>query len=93
LPLELQKRVHEEVERTKARCGWPAVQTLKALGISRRSYYRWLKEEAWAKALPTEAVRLRVAAVGRAFTDRARNDRNGRLRGHIRSGRKGGYCR
>jgi putative transposase len=57
LPAELQKRVHEEVERTKARSGWSAVRTLKALGIPRRSYYRWLKEEAWAKALPTEVVR------------------------------------
>jgi putative transposase len=28
-----------------------------ALGVSPRSYYRWLKEEAWAKALPTEPVR------------------------------------
>jgi putative transposase len=57
LPPELQKRVHEEVERTKARSGWPAVRTLQALGISRRSYYRWLKEEAWAKALLAEPVR------------------------------------
>ena len=48
--------MHEEVERTKARSGWSAVRTLKALGISRRSYYRWLKEEAWAKALPAESV-------------------------------------
>jgi hypothetical protein len=28
-----------------------------ALGIPRRTYYRWLKEEAWAKALPEESVR------------------------------------
>jgi transposase InsO family protein len=27
------------------------------LGIARRSYYRWLKEEAWARALPAEPVR------------------------------------
>jgi putative transposase len=57
LPPELQKRVHEEVQRTKARSGWPAVRTLQALGMSRRSYYRWLKEEAWARALPAEPVR------------------------------------
>jgi len=57
LPPELQKRVHEEVQRTKARSGWPAVRTLRALGISRRSYYRWLKDEAWARALPAEPVR------------------------------------
>jgi putative transposase len=30
-------------------------RTLGALGIARRSYYRWLKEEAWAKDRPTEA--------------------------------------
>ena len=52
----MQKRVHEEVERARARSGWPAQRTLAALGISRRSYYRWLKEEAWAKAAPAEPV-------------------------------------
>lgn len=57
MPAELQKKVHEEVERTKSRSGWPAVRTLQALGISRRSYYRWLKEESWAKVLPGEPVR------------------------------------
>ena len=57
MPPELQKKVHEEVERTRLRSGWPAVRTLAALGISRRSYYRWLKEESWAKALPSEPVR------------------------------------
>jgi putative transposase len=57
LPPELQKKVHEEVERTRLRSGWPAVRTLQALGISRRSYYRWLKEEAWAKTLPAEPAR------------------------------------
>jgi transposase InsO family protein len=29
-------------------------RTLTALGIARRSYYRWLKEEAWAKQRPAE---------------------------------------
>jgi transposase InsO family protein len=48
--------VHEDVQRTKERSGWPAQRTLAALGISRRSYYRWLKEEKWAQALPTEPV-------------------------------------
>jgi hypothetical protein len=37
------------VEQTKARSGWPAKRTLAALGIARGTYYRWLKEEAWAK--------------------------------------------
>jgi transposase InsO family protein len=53
----LQKKVHEEVERTRVRSGWSAQRTLKALGISRRSYYRWLKEEAWAKVLPAEPLK------------------------------------
>jgi putative transposase len=54
LPAELQKRVHQEVEQTKRRSGWPVKRTLAALGIAARSYYRWLKEEAWAKQRPTE---------------------------------------
>jgi putative transposase len=53
----LQKRVHEEVEQARQRSGWPAKKTLAALGISRRSYYRWLREEAWARALPSEPVK------------------------------------
>jgi putative transposase len=53
----LQKRVHEEVEQARQRSGWPAKKTLAALGIPRRTYYRWLKEEAWARALPAEPVR------------------------------------
>lgn len=57
LPPELQRRVHQEVEQTKKRSGWPASRTLTALGIARRSYYRWLKEEAWAKARPAETPR------------------------------------
>jgi len=58
LPPELQKRVHEEVVQTRQRSGWPAKRTLDVLGISRRSYYRWLREEAWARALPAEPMRL-----------------------------------
>jgi putative transposase len=53
----LQKRVHEEVVRARERSGWPAHRTLQALGVSRRSYYRWLKDETWAKELPREPVR------------------------------------
>jgi hypothetical protein len=29
-------------------------RTLEALGIARASYYRWLREEAWAKERPAE---------------------------------------
>src|SRR5262249_61168853 len=57
LPPELQKRVHEEVVQTRTRSGWSAKRTLAALGVPRRTYYRWLKEEAWAKALPEEPVK------------------------------------
>jgi putative transposase len=53
----LQQQVHAEVEQAKRRSGWPARRTLQALGIAPRSYYRWLKEEAWAKALPAEPLR------------------------------------
>jgi putative transposase len=57
VPAELQQKIHEEVERTRQRSGWPAKKTLAALGVPRRTYYRWLKEEAWARALPAEPVR------------------------------------
>jgi putative transposase len=49
--------VHEEVEQARQRSGWPAKQTLAALGIARRTYYRWLREESWARVLPAEAVK------------------------------------
>jgi putative transposase len=57
LPPELQKRVHAEVEQARQRSGWTARRTLAALGIARRTYYRWLKEEAWAKTLPAAPVK------------------------------------
>ena len=54
MPPELQQRVHEEVKLTKKRSGWPVGKTLSALGVTRTTYYRWLREEAWAKARPAE---------------------------------------
>ena len=57
MPPELQQRVHEEVGRTKGRSGWPVGRTLAALGVTRSTYYRWLREEAWAKAQPSEPVK------------------------------------
>jgi putative transposase len=42
------------VELARRRSDWPARKTLAALGIASRSYYRWLKEEAWAKDRPAE---------------------------------------
>ena len=52
MPAELQKRVHQEVEQTKERSGWPVTKTLTALGVSVRSYYRWLRERAWERPRP-----------------------------------------
>ena len=49
--------MHEEVKQARVRSGWSAKKTLAALGIPRRSYYRWLREEAWARALPTEPIK------------------------------------
>ncbi len=49
MPAELQQRVHAEVEQTQERSGWPAGRTLKALGMSRSSYYRWRREAKWAQ--------------------------------------------
>ena len=57
MPPELQRRVHEEVEQARRRSGWPAKRTLAALGVPGRTYYRWLREEAWARALPAEPVK------------------------------------
>jgi transposase InsO family protein len=57
VPAALQKRVHEEVQQARRRSGWPARRTLAALGIALRTYYRWLKEEAWARALPAASIK------------------------------------
>jgi transposase InsO family protein len=48
--------VHATVVQTKARSGWPARRILLLLGIARSTYQRWLREEAWAKGLPTEPI-------------------------------------
>lgn len=57
MPAPLQQRVHEIVIETRERSEWPAKATLKALGIAPRSYYRWLKEEKWARSLPEPPVK------------------------------------
>ena len=46
MPAELQERVREEVELTKRRSGWPVERTLRALGVSRTTYYRWQRAAA-----------------------------------------------
>jgi transposase InsO family protein len=53
----LQKEVYATVEQTKERSGWPAKRILASLGIARRSYYRWLREEKWAQALPGASLK------------------------------------
>jgi putative transposase len=53
----LQRQVHAIVVQTKERSGWPAGRTLAALGISRTTYHRWLREEAWARELPAEPIK------------------------------------
>ena len=45
------------MKQTRTRSGWSVRRTLTVLGISVTSYYRWLREEAWARALPSEPVR------------------------------------
>jgi transposase InsO family protein len=41
MPVELQERVHEEVQQACQRSGWPVRRTLGVLGVSPASYYRW----------------------------------------------------
>lgn len=45
------------MKQTKQRSGWPITRTLRVLGVSRSSYYRWLREEAWSREQPSEPVR------------------------------------
>jgi putative transposase len=69
--------VSAEVERAKARSGWPVRRTLRALGVPTTSYYRWRREESWAdraraaprrpvqpyEALPEERAAVRAYAL------------------------------
>jgi len=57
MPVELQQRVHEEVEQTRSRSGWLVARTLDALGIARRTYYRWVREKAWTREPSVEPPR------------------------------------
>lgn len=49
--------MHAIVEQTRERSEWGSRRTLAALGISRTSYYRWLREEAWSKSQASEPLR------------------------------------
>ena len=57
MPAELQRQVHGVVEETKRRSGWSIRGSLKQLGVSAASYYRWRKEARQTKSLPPEPVR------------------------------------
>ena len=45
------------MQQTRQRSGWPAQRTLAVLGVAARTYYRWLKEQKWARQLPTAPVK------------------------------------
>ena len=47
MPAELQQRVIAEVEQAKSRSEMKVDESLRHLGVSRASFYRWKKEEAW----------------------------------------------
>ena len=57
MPPELQSQVHASVQQTKRRSGWPVRRTLKQLGVSPASYYRWRAGAQRAGALPPEPAR------------------------------------
>ena len=57
MPPELQREVHAVVQQTKHRSGWPVRRTLRQLGVSPASYYRWRKESQQAKLLPPERIK------------------------------------
>ena len=58
MPAELQREVEALVEQTRQRSGWSARETLSALGVSRASYYRWLKDRKWQAVKADEPVRV-----------------------------------
>lgn len=56
MPPELQQQVQTTVKETKRRSGWPVRRTLRQLGVSAASYYRWLKREGSVKAVAARPV-------------------------------------
>lgn len=56
MPAELQQHVQALVEATKQRSGWSARRTLAALGVSRTSYYRWLRQQSRPRPAPVVQV-------------------------------------
>ena len=49
--------MHATIQQTKRRSGWPVRRTLKQLGVSPASYYRWRAAAQRARALPPEPAR------------------------------------
>jgi len=49
--------VQTAVQEAKRRSGWPVRQSLRQLGVSPASYYRWRKESRRAKKIPAEPIR------------------------------------
>ncbi|MBA3484262.1 MAG: IS3 family transposase [Pirellulales bacterium] len=49
--------MHAVVQKTKRRSGWPVRRTLRALGVSPASYYRWRKEARSTKKIPAEPTK------------------------------------
>ncbi|NJO83710.1 MAG: transposase [Blastochloris sp.] len=60
LPSELQRAVHAEVVKTKERSGWPVKRTLRCLGVSPASYYRWRKEAEQKREVESCTRQVRV---------------------------------
>lgn len=61
MPVELQEQVQTIVTETKDRSGWPTRRTLKQLGISPASYYRWRhvgRDSKEPTARPTKPVQV-----------------------------------
>ena len=58
MPRELQQQVHRTVLETEQRSGWSVRRSLKQLGVSPASYYRWRKSERSAKESAAEPRRL-----------------------------------
>jgi putative transposase len=71
VPPELRRRVHDEVMRAKARSGWPAGKTLRALGVPPRSYYRWRRDEAAAATDPAKPPAKAVSPYAATAAERA----------------------
>jgi len=50
LPAELQEQVVKAVDQAKSRSGMPVATSLKHLGVSRATYFRWKQAERWQQA-------------------------------------------